>query len=328
MKDKVGILLVNLGSPTQPTPKATRKYLAQFLSDKRVIELSKLLWYPILYGIILRTRPKKSAQAYASVWRKDDNGDFVPYSALIETSLAQAEALQDKMPEHVYVRAGMRYGHPSIETELLHLKGQGCKKIIVLPLYPQFAGATTQSVYDEVARVCKKHTSIPALEVLGHYYDHPDYITAIGNGVKAHLETLDWKADKILVSFHGLPRSSIDKGDPYERECEGTYELIRKGLPTLTNALKLTYQSRFGPKEWLSPYTTIVLKELAESGQENVVIVTPGFAADCLETLEELSIGAKSDFIANGGKNLSVVPCLNANEDHIELFAKLVQKYI
>lgn len=211
MADKVGILLVNLGSPAQPTPKATRKYLAQFLSDTRVIELSPLLWWPILHGIILRTRPARSAKAYASIWERDENGAFAKYSTLISTTIAQAASLQQRMPSHVIVKAAMRYGEPSLHTGLCALRDTGCTKILVMPLYPQYAGATTESVYDELARFRENNTGFPAIDVTRNYYEHPDYITAIGSSLKAHLQKNTWKADKILVSFHGLPRSSIEK---------------------------------------------------------------------------------------------------------------------
>ncbi|PHR93291.1 MAG: ferrochelatase [Robiginitomaculum sp.] len=325
MSTKIGILLVNLGSPAAPTPKATRKYLAQFLRDRRVIELTPWLWWPILYGVVLRTRPSRSAKAYEEIWRKEENGKFARYSALIETTFAQADALQDRLPKHVIVKAAMRYGAPSIKAGMIELRDAKCTKIIIMPLYPQYAGATTESVYDEVARVHKKIANLPPVELTRNYYEHPRYISAIADSLKTHLKALDWQADKILVSFHGLPKSSIEKGDPYESECERSYGLILQKLPKLCHKMKLTFQSRFGPKEWLGPYTVEVLRDMARSGQKNVVIITPGFAADCLETLEELSLKAKQGFLADGGEQLSLVPCLNADKAHIDLLEVLVR---
>lgn len=325
VNEKIGILLVNLGSPAQPTVKATRKYLAQFLSDKRVIELSRILWLPILHGIVLRTRPARSAKAYASVWRTEENGEFAKYSTLIETTMSQANALEAQIGGSTIVRAAMRYGQPSIQSGLVELRDLNCTKILVLPLYPQYAGATTESVYDEVARVEKKLGNLPPLELMRNYFDHPDYISAVANSLTTYVENLDWTADKILVSFHGLPSSSIEKGDPYESECERTYELLVQHSPKLRDKLMLTYQSRFGPKEWLGPYTATTLDEMAKAGKKNIVIIAPGFSADCLETLEELSINAKKSFLAQGGENLSLVPCLNVEASHIKLMETLIQ---
>ncbi len=325
---KTGILLVNLGSPTEPTPKATRKYLAQFLKDRHVIKLHPVLWWPILYGIILRTRPVKSANAYAKIWRKDEYGEFVEYSNLIETTIAQANAVQSALGGSVVVKVSMRYGLPSIQEGLEGLQSSGCNKILVVPLYPQFAEATTESVYDEISRVQKKMRNLPPIKHTPSYPDHPLYIATITNSLTEFLASLDWEVDKILVSFHGLPKSSIDNGDPYEKECEQTFALIMQALPTLQSKLKLTYQSRFGPKEWLGPYTTEALKACVEAGQRNIVILTPGFSADCLETLEELAIRAKQDFRAAGGENLRLVPCLNVRKKHIEFLTRFIQEQL
>ena len=318
---KTGILLVNLGSPSEPTPKATRKYLAQFLKDRRVIELHPLLWWPILHGVILRTRPARSAQAYAQIWDKDANGNFAKHSTLVETSFGQAEALQKNLGPDVVVKAAMRYGQPSVGSVINELQNMGCEKILVVPMYPQFSGVTTQSVYDEV----KKVQGGPQIECTGSYHDHPLYISAITNSLKDFLAGLDWQADKFIVSFHGLPKSNIAKGDPYEKECEQTYALMKADTPELQSKMKLTYQSRFGPKEWLGPYTTEVLRECAKAGEKNIVIITPGFAADCLETLEELAINAREEFRSLGGENLALVPCLNTNADHISVLENLVK---
>ncbi len=325
---KTGILLVNLGSPTEPTPKATRKYLAQFLKDRHVIKLHPVLWWPILYGIILHTRPVKSASAYAKIWRKEKDGKFAKYSNLIETTAAQSHALQNTLGDNVVVQTAMRYGSPSIHDGVQDLRGSGCEKILAVPLYPQFAEATTQSAYNEILRAEKKSRDLPPIKCTPSYPDHPLYITAIVDSLTEFQATLGWEADKILVSFHGLPKSSIENGDPYEKECEQTFALIKQALPDLHEKLKLTYQSRFGPKEWLGPYTTDVLQACAEAGQKNIVILTPGFAADCLETLEELAIRAKQDFRAAGGENLRLVPCMNERKDHIAFLVGFIQEQL
>lgn len=322
---KTGILLVNLGSPSEPTPRATRKYLAQFLKDRRVIELHPLLWWPILHGIILRTRPAKSARAYAKIWDKDANGKYTKYSTLVETTIGQAQALQEKFGNDIIITAGMRYGQPSVATGIEKLHTSGCEKILIIPLYPQFSGVTTQSVYDAAEGARKKQKNSLKIECTRSYHDHPLYISAVTKSLTNFLAEQSWQADKIIVSFHGLPKSNIAKGDPYETECEQTFTHMRKALPELQGKMKLAYQSRFGPKEWLGPYITEVLSESAKAGEKNIVIITPGFAADCLETLEELAINAKKEFCALGGQNLALVPCLNTNADHIDVLESLVK---
>jgi len=313
VQSKTGILLVNLGSPSAPTPKAVRKYLAQFLSDRRVIELHPLLWRPILHGIILRTRPKKSAKLYAKIW----NGNAE--APLIEISRAQRSALQKKFPANPIALA-MRYGVPTIAKGLEELQQQGCTKIAILPLYPQYAGATTASVLDEV----NKFGGNTEFKFLDNYHDDKGYISALAKSCKAHLAALDWQPDQILVSFHGLPKSSTEKGDPYEGQCNRTFTLLDKALKGIKTPRKLTFQSRFGPKQWLEPYTLTILENMAAAGQKNVVIIAPGFAADCLETLEELSISAKAAFLQAGGENFTVIPCLNDNPDHITALADII----
>ncbi|MBL4871540.1 MAG: ferrochelatase [Robiginitomaculum sp.] len=332
MRTKIGVLLVNLGSPSAPTIKDTRTYLTQFLKDRRVIELTPLLWWPILYGTILRSRPAKSAKAYALIWDKDEAGQYSQYSTLVQTTITQAKAVQDTLQEtvgdRVIVRAAMRYGQPSIEQGIKDLTAEDCDEVLIVPLYPQYAGATTGSVHDEVNRIQKKLKSNVRLKCTRAYHDHDLYISALASSLKNFLHNQKNPADKILVSFHGLPKSSIDKGDPYEDECTQTFKMMQNSLPDLQDKMVLTYQSRFGPKQWLTPYTIDVLQECAENGEKNIVLITPGFAADCLETLEELSIRAKEKFISFGGENLSLVPCLNAQADHIKLLSAIVLKNI
>jgi len=326
--ERYGIILVNLGSPAAPTPKALRKYLAQFLSDRRVIELHPLFWRPILHGIILRTRPSKSAKAYLKIWRRSESGEFAPEAPLVEITRTQAEKLQAVLPDDVYVEPAMRYGQPSIEHALAVLEAKGCKKIGVLPLYPQYAGATVATVYDELSRVISKRADLPSIRFLRDYHDNPAYISAVSESLRQHLRGLEWQPDHILFSFHGLPVSNIEKGDPYEDECRRTYALMCEELSEIKTEKQLTFQSRFGPKEWLQPYTLATLKRLAAAGKRKVLIITPGFSADSLETLEELAIHAKQEFINAGGEALSLVPCLNAQDIHIDALAKITKQHL
>ncbi len=328
MTERYGIILVNLGSPSAPTPKALRKYLAQFLSDRRVIELHPMLWRPILHGVILRTRPAKSAKAYQKIWRRDAQGNFISDAPLIEISRAQAAKLQNALPQNIYVEPAMRYGQPSIKHALDALEAKGCKKIGVLPMYPQYAGATVATVYDELSRVISKRANVPSIRFLRDYHDNPKYISAVCHSFRQHLTGLDWKPDHILFSFHGLPISNIEKGDTYAEECRKSYELMCTELSDVKIDKQITFQSRFGPKEWLKPYTLDTLKQLAARKKHKVLVITPGFSTDSLETLEELSIHAKKEFIDAGGEELSLVPCLNAQDVHIDALTHLTKQHL
>jgi protoporphyrin/coproporphyrin ferrochelatase len=324
MTHTTGLLLVNLGSPAQPTTKATRKYLFQFLHDKRVIELTRWLWCPILHFIILRTRPKRSAANYAKTWRKLEDGSFAPSSPLVEMTQTQALLLQARLPELI-VETAMRYGQPSIKSALESLRAQNCTRVAVLPLYPQFACATTASVADETATVFKTWRNIPQIRSLRDYHEDAGYISAIAQSLKAHVRALKTKPDRVLVSFHGLPKSSSDKGDPYESECRRTFALIEAACTDLGAPLQLTFQSRFGPKEWLSPYTLQTLLGMPGKGEKNVVVIAPGFPADCLETQEEIAMEARDEFLHAGGETFSVVPCLNDSTAHIDALENIVR---
>ena len=328
MSEPYGIILANLGSPAAPTPKALRQYLAQFLSDRRVIALHPVLWKPILHGIILRTRPAKSAKAYAKIWRRDADGHFAPEAPLVEITRAQAHKLQSRLPENVFVEPAMRYGQPDLATALKTLESKGCRKIGVLPLYPQYAGATVATVYDAVSNLIRKRPDFPTIRFLRDYHDPPAYIGAVEQSVRTHLDGLDWKPDQILFSFHGLPVENIKNGDPYEKECRRSYELLCQQLEDIKIDKQITFQSRFGPKEWLQPYTIATLMKLAEQGKKRVLIVTPGFSADSLETLEELDIQAQQEFLAAGGEAMSLVPCLNDQDIHIDALAQIAQKHL
>ena len=322
---KPGLLLVNLGSPDSPTAEDTRRYLAEFLHDYRVIDTSRWIWCPVLHGIILRTRPKRSAEAYKSIWHEptEFEGDEAP---LIRITRAQAAGVQSRLGDGVHVEIAMRYGNPSIGAGLDALKAKGCTRIAVLPLYPQFAGATTASVYDGVAMALEKRMDVPDLRFLRHYYDDPRYISALAESVEAHLSTLDWTPDVIMTSYHGLPQSYVDKGDPYQSECLETTDLLRAHMGKSEAELYATFQSRFGPKAWLQPYTDKSLEALPDTGVKKVAVMMPGFSSDCLETLEEIAIEAKESFEEHGGTHFTAIPCLNADTAHLDLLADLAKE--
>ncbi|MGI9438847.1 MAG: ferrochelatase [Parvibaculales bacterium] len=303
---KTGLLLVNLGTPESPDKKGLRPYLKQFLSDRRVIEASPLIWQPILRGIILNTRPKKSAEAYAKIWRKESNESPLRYYTRV-----QAEKLQAEIGSDVKVDWAMRYGAPSIETRLADMKAAGCERIAIVALYPQYSASTSASVYDDVFRALLKLRWQPAIRTAAPWHDHPAYIDALAKSVTDHLDGLDFEPEVIIASFHGLPQSYFEKGDPYHCHCAKTARLLREKLGMSEDKLRLTFQSRFGPTKWLEPYTDKTVIDLAEQGIKKVTVVTPGFISDCVETLEEIGIALQEDFADAGGTHFSTVSCLN-----------------
>ena len=321
MTGKPGLLLVNLGSPDAPTAKAVRKYLFEFLHDKRVIETSRWIWCLILHGIILRVRPARSARAYAKVWgEKDGEGP------LINITRQQAAGLSQRLGSDVHIEIAMRYGNPSIGSGLDSLTSKGCTQIAVLPMYPQFAGATTASVYDGIAKALKKRKNLPEIRILRDYHEDPRYIKALGDSLKSHLESLTWTPDVVLTSYHGLPQSYVDDGDPYQKECIRTTNLLREYLDMSEDQLLITFQSRFGPKAWLQPYTDKVLETLPQEAIKKVAVMMPGFSADCLETLEEIKIEAHEIFEKHGGEKFTAIPCLNDNPAHLDFLAELAKE--
>jgi len=321
MNGKPGLLLVNLGSPDAPTAKAVRKYLFEFLHDKRVIDTSRWIWCFILHGIILRFRPARSARAYTKIWGEADGE-----GPLIKITRDQAAGISERLGPDVHVEVAMRYGNPSIGQGLDNLKSKGCSHIAVLPMYPQFAGATTASVYDGVAKALMKRKDVPEIRFLRNYQEDPRYIKALGEGLAAHLRTLDWSPDVILTSYHGLPQSYVDKGDPYQAECIRTTDLLREHLGMTDKTLRTTFQSRFGPKAWLQPYTDKTLEALSGQGIKKVAVMMPGFSADCLETLEEIKIEAHETFLEHGGETFTAVPCLNDDSAHLDFLADLAKE--
>ena len=319
---KTGVLLVNLGTPDSTKWLDIRKYLKEFLSDRRVIEVNPFLWQIILNLFILTFRPSKTAHAYKKIWRKESNE-----SPLLYFTRSQAEKLNNKIGnEKIIVDFAMRYGNPSIKSKLNILKDAGCENIIILPLYPQYAAATTATVCDEVYRSLMGMRWQPSLQVIPHYESEPTYIEALIKSVKKKLENISWKPDLIISSYHGIPKKYFDKGDPYHCYCHKTTRLMKENFNEIE--IQTTFQSRFGPQEWLTPYTDKTLESLPSKGIKNLLVICPGFASDCVETLEEINIQGRDSFMENGGKNFDLIPCLNDSSDHINLFEKLVKKYI
>ena len=320
---KIGVLLVNLGTPDDTDYWSMRRYLKEFLSDRRVIEASPLIWWPILNAIVLTTRPSKSGEAYRSIWNEELNK-----SPLRTITRDQAEKVADGLGhrEEVIVDWAMRYGNPSIASRVEALIEQGCEKLLVFPLYPQYAAATTATVNDTVFDKLKTMRWQPALRTVPAYPTDPVYIQALANSITPHLATLDFEPDVILASYHGLPKAYVDKGDPYQCQCMSTSDALRDALGPLGDKLKTTFQSRFGPAEWLQPYTDKTVEALARDGVKSLAVLTPGFAADCVETLEEINGEAQEIFLEHGGEQFSFIPCLNDSDEGIRVLLHLVER--
>lgn len=313
---KIGVLLVNLGSPDRPDARSVKRYLKEFLSDPRVVEIPQIVWQPIL-GIILNTRPKKSAALYASIW--DRVRDDSPLRAI---TADQAAALQRSMPG-VHVEYAMRYGNPSIPLRLAAMKAAGCGRILIAPLYPQYSGATTATVVDAVGAAVAVMRRQPALRYLPPYYDDPAYITALADDVRTGIAALDFEPDLILASFHGMPARTLALGDPYHCQAQKTARLLRDALG---RDVRIAFQSRFGPAKWLEPYFDKTLETLPGEGIKKVAVVAPGFSADCLETLEEIAIRGREAFSHAGGTHFAYIPCLNAGEGGMRMLELLVAR--
>ncbi len=311
----VGVLLINLGTPDAAEPGAVRRYLGEFLSDRRVVELPPILWQPILRGVVLTTRPKKSAHAYAQVWGEDG-------SPLAAITRAQATALAPRVPEAT-VRWAMRYGNPAIVDVLDEMTAAGCQRILLAPLYPQYCAATTATANDRAFAHLATRRWQPAIRTLPPYHDDPAYIAALAASVGEGLAALDWQPDAIVASFHGMPERTLAKGDPYHCHCQKTARLLGDALG---RDLTVAFQSRFGPAKWLGPATDRTLEELARAGRRRVAIFAPGFSADCLETLEELAIRGRESFEAAGGTHFAYLPCLNAEAGGMAMLEELVRR--
>jgi ferrochelatase len=311
---KVGVLLINLGTPNSPEPGSVKLYLREFLSDPRVVEIPQLVWQPILRGIILNTRPKKSAHAYRQVWT--DEG-----SPLAAITARQARALSGAFGESVIVDHAMRYGKPAIRERIDRLREQGCERILIAPLYPQYCAATTATANDEAFAHMRSLRWQPAVRTLPPYYDDPLYIDALKRHTEAALGALDFEPEAVVASFHGMPQRTLELGDPYYCHCHKTARLLSEAMG---RELLLTFQSRFGRAKWLEPATDKVLEGLPARGVKRVAIVAPGFSSDCLETLEELAIRGRDSFLAAGGTDFAFLPCLNDSAPGIEMLRALV----
>lgn len=322
---KIGVMLVNLGTPNAADPSSVKRYLGEFLSDRRVIELNPWLWKPVLYGIILPLRSKRVAEAYRKIWHHDtDESPLRLYSRLQADRVG--EALQQRRNQDINVVWAMRYGNPSIPDTLNGLRKQGCRHILVVPLYPQYSATTTATVTDKVFETLQSVRYQPAVRILPPYHDQPKYIHALALSVEDYLENTVGHPEVLIVSFHGLPKACIEAGDPYYCHCAKTIRLLRERLGVDENFLRLTFQSRFGPKQWLQPYTSETLTDLANSGIRHVAVLTPGFAADCLETLEEIGMQNRDLFLAQGGERFDYIPCLNDSPPGIEMLTDLIEE--
>jgi protoporphyrin/coproporphyrin ferrochelatase len=316
---KVGLLLVNLGSPDAPDPPAVRKYLDQFLSDRRVVEIPAILWQPLLQLVILNTRPKTTAANYAKIWDREANE-----SPLKQITRLQARGLADAFGPNVIVDYAMRYGNPAMPERLDWLKARGCDRICVAPLYPQYSGATTGSVSDELFRWANGQRWMPALRTLPPYHDHPAHIAALKTSLENSLAALDFVPDRIVLSFHGMPRRTLDLGDPYHCQCQKTARLLREAMGMSAEQMPIAFQSLFGRAEWLKPYTQPLLEDMAQAGVKKVAVLMPGFSADCIETLEEIAEEARDAFLEHGGTHYAALPCLNTSDEGMAMLRQII----
>jgi ferrochelatase len=320
---KIGVLLINLGTPDGPDPDAVRRYLKQFLSDTRVVEIPPIAWQPILRGIILNTRPQKSAKAYQKIWTERG-------SPLADITSRQAEAMVGRFGEQVQVDWAMRYGNPSIESRLKALMADGCDRILIAPMYPQYCAATTATVFDEIARVLRKMRWQPALRFVPPYHDDPNYLAALAEDLTRQARALAFKPEVMLLSFHGMPQQTLEKGDPYYCHCMKTARLLREALeqrPEFAGVrFETTFQSRFGPAAWLEPSTDATLIAEGGKGTKRLVVAAPGFSADCVETLEELAIEGREEFCEAGGEDYAVLDCLNTSDDGLAMIEAMLRR--
>jgi ferrochelatase len=320
---RVGVLLVNLGTPDGTDYKSMWRYLREFLSDPRVIELPRALWYPILYGIVLTTRPKKSGANYARIWNREKNE-----SPLRTFTRGQAEKLAMSLADlpAVAVEWGMRYGNPSTASAVQRLTDQGCDRILTFPLYPQYSATTTATANDQLFRALMKMRLAPAVRTVPPYYDEPAYIDALARSLQGSLAKLDFEPEVVLASYHGIPKAYFEKGDPYHCHCQKTTRLLREKLGWDDKKLITTFQSRFGAQEWLQPYTDKTVERLAKEGVKSIAILNPGFSVDCIETLDEIGREVRDEFLHSGGKNFAHIPCLNDSPEGMDVIETLVRR--
>lgn len=321
-QQKIGVLLLNLGTPDATDYWSVRRYLKEFLSDPRVIETPKWQWWPILNLIILSFRPQKAGHAYAMIWDKEKNE-----SPLRVITRAQSEALAERMSgDGVMVEYAMRYGNPSTQSVLEKMQAAGCQKILLVPLYPQYSATTTATANDKAFDALKTMRWQPAVRTAPAYFEDPKYIETLGNSIRDGVAKLDFEPDVVITSFHGMPVEYLQKGDPYHCQCFKTTRLVREYLGWPKEKLMVTFQSRFGPTEWLQPYTDVTLGELPKKGIKKVAILAPAFSADCIETLEEIAIGGKKTFLEAGGENYAYIPCLNDSVEGMDMIESMVRR--
>ena len=316
---KTGVLLINLGTPEAPTKQALRVYLKEFLSDPRVVEIPRPVWWLILNAVILNTRPKKSAEKYAQIWTQE--GSPLKVHTQRQTKLLEGY-LRERIQSSYMVEYAMRYGKPSIADTLMRMKTQGCERILVVPLYPQYAASSTATAFDAVFKTLAQMRNMPAVRMVKHYHDHPKYIAALAQSVREYW-MLNGRPDKLVISFHGVPRYTLDKGDPYHCECQKTGRLLTQALGLSESQYQITFQSRFGRAKWLQPYTAPTLEQLGKQGVKRVDVICPGFVSDCLETLEEIAMEGKASFLNAGGAEFHYIPSLNERPDWITTLADI-----
>ena len=321
---RIGVLLVNLGTPDSTGYFAMRRYLKEFLSDRRVIEENRLKWWLVLNLIILTVRPGRKGRDYDKIWNKERNES--PLKTITRAQSDKLEEIMDKVDRHVRVDWAMRYGNPSIRSRLEALVAQDCTRILIVPLYPQYAAATTATVCDEAFRSLGTMRFQPTLRVAAPYYAEPVYIDALANSLNAAMAKLNFKPEVIIASYHGMPEDYVEKGDPYFQHCSETTTLLRKKLKLDDERLLMTFQSRFGTAEWIKPYTDATVKSLAERGVKDLAVITPGFASDCLETLEEIAMENAEIFRHAGGKNFAAIPCLNDSSAGMAVIRDIVTR--
>jgi ferrochelatase len=317
--NRTGVLLINLGTPDAPTAQALRPYLKEFLSNPRVIEVPRLIWWPILHGFILPFRPKASAEKYAKIWMPE--GSPLKVHTERQTKLLR-EALQTRLQNPPIVEYAMNIGKPSVATVMAKMQEQGCERILVIPLFPQYAASSTAAAMDNVFSVLNRMRNLPSIRTVKQYHDHPGYIAALAQNVQDYWG-IHGRPDKLIISFHGTPRASLDKGDPYHCACQNTGRLLAEALALESSQYSVCFQSRFGKAKWLTPYTAATLEQMGKEQTQRVDVICPGFVSDCLETLEEIAIEAKNIFIQAGGKEFHYIPCLNERSDWIQALADI-----
>ncbi|MDF1587468.1 ferrochelatase [Marinimicrococcus flavescens] len=318
---RTGVVLLNLGTPDGTGYFPMRRYLSEFLSDRRVIDYSPLFWQPLLQGVILSRRPFKSGHAYATIWNKER--DESPLKTVTRSQAERLAARLEARAPGLVVDWAMRYGNPSTDSVLDRLVGEGCRRLVLMALYPQYAAPTTATAYDKAFDALKQMRWQPAVRTMGPYHDHPTYIRLLADSVRSHLAGLDWEPERLVMSYHGVPKRFLIEGDPYHCHCQKTTRLVREALGWAPERVMTVFQSRFGPEEWLQPYLDKTLESLPGEGVRKVAVISPAFATDCLETLEEIAIAGKESFLASGGEAFAYIPCLNDSDGHIDLLEEL-----